>query len=63
MRDLETISLALTAAETGLLVFAPCTRTTPAKPLTVSLTYSRLTSNPRCAPCLRVPSAASWRSS
>jgi len=32
MRDLETIQTALTAAETGHLVFAHCTRRTPRAP-------------------------------
>ena len=34
MRDLETIALAITAAETGHLVFGTCTRPTPSRPLT-----------------------------
>jgi Tfp pilus assembly pilus retraction ATPase PilT len=42
MRDLETIRLALTAAETGHLVFGTLHTTSAAKPLTVSLTYSLL---------------------
>ena len=34
MRDLESIRFALTLAETGHLVFATCTRTTPRRPST-----------------------------
>jgi twitching motility protein PilT len=40
LRDLETIRLALTAAETGHLVMAPCIRLLLRKLLTVLLMYS-----------------------
>jgi twitching motility protein PilT len=40
MRDLETIRLALTAAETGHLVLVHCIPPLQLKPLTVSSTYS-----------------------
>ena len=40
MRDLETIRLALTAAETGHLVFGFCIPPLPPKPSTVSSTFS-----------------------
>jgi len=52
MRDLETISLALTAAETGHLVFQPCTPAGRRKRLTASSTsfrrHSRTDSRPVC---------------
>jgi twitching motility protein PilT len=41
MRDLETIQIALTAAETGHLVFGPCTPRTPPRRSTASSTSSR----------------------
>jgi twitching motility protein PilT len=51
MRDLETISMALTAAETGHLVFGPCTPRTPPRRSTASSTSSRPTSRSRSGPC------------
>jgi twitching motility protein PilT len=60
MRDLETISLALTAAETGLLVFG--TRTMRARRSIAWSTRSPPTNRRRCARCSRIPCAVSWRS-
>ena len=51
MRDLETIALALTAAETGLLVFGTCTQTTRAKPWIAWWMLSPPTGNHRHARC------------
>jgi twitching motility protein PilT len=66
LRDLETISVALTAAETGHLVFAPSTRRMPRRRSTASSTCSLLTSSRRCErssrrPC-RASSARPWSS-
>jgi len=49
MRDLETIELAITAAATGHLVSARCTRKARPRPLTVSLTFFPLTNKTRSA--------------
>ena len=49
MRDLETISIALTAAETGHLVLAPCTPVPQDPRSTASSTSSPPTSSPRSA--------------
>ena len=40
MRDLETISIAVTAAEMGILLWAPCTQMARRKPLIASSTRS-----------------------
>ena len=48
MRDLETIHLAITAAETGHLVFATSTPWTRCRRWTASWTSSRSTSSSRC---------------
>jgi twitching motility protein PilT len=51
MRDLETIRLALTAAETGHLVFGTLHTTSARRPSTASSTCSRRRKNRWCARC------------
>lgn len=51
MRDRETISLALTAAETGHLVFGTRTPVPRPRPSTASSTCSRLVKSPWCVRC------------
>ena len=51
MRDLETIRLAMTAAETGHLVFGTCTPPRPPRPSTVSSTSSPARRRTWCDPC------------
>ena len=53
MRDLETISTALLAAETGHLVFRPCTLWTRRKRFSASSRFSRRPSRSRFACSLR----------
>lgn len=60
MRDPETISLALTAAETGHLVFGTLHTTAPPKPSTVLSTYSLQAKKKSCAPCCPNPCAPSF---
>ena len=55
MRDLETIRLALTAAEPATWYSEPCTPPLRQKLLTVSWTYSQPKKKPWCAPCFRNP--------
>ena len=62
MRDLETISLALTAAETGLLVFGTLHTNNARKTVDRIMDVSPLTNNPRCARCSRPRCAAWWPS-
>jgi twitching motility protein PilT len=69
MRDLETISTALTAAETGHLVFGTCTRRAPRRRSTIIDVFApeqqeqvRIRSRTRCRPssrrlCSRPPTA------
>ena len=59
MRDLETISTALTAAETGHLVFARSILAERQRPSTASSTSSRPSSRRRCAPSSLLPSKVS----
>jgi twitching motility protein PilT len=51
LRDLETIRLALTAAETGHLVFGTLHTSSAAKPSTVSSTCSRPAKRKWCVRC------------
>ena len=51
MRDMETIRLALEAAETGHVVLEPCTRRLPQKRSIVSLTCSRRLKKRWCDQC------------
>ena len=63
MRDLETIQLALTAAETGLLVFGTLHTNNARK--TVDRMVDVFPSRPagrKCAPCSRTHSGVSWPS-
>ena len=53
MRDLPTISFAVTAAETGHLVFGTCTPCPPTPPSTASSTRSPPARATRCARCWR----------
>src|SRR5205807_9937879 len=53
MRDLETIRLALTAAETGHLVFGTLHTSSAARPSTASSTCSRARRRTWCARCCR----------
>jgi twitching motility protein PilT len=61
MRDLETISLALTAAETGPAIWSspPCTPAEPRRPWTESLTSSPRSSRSRSGPSSPNPSRPS----
>jgi twitching motility protein PilT len=61
MRDLETISLALTAAETGHLVFGTLHTSSAPRPSTASSTSSPPVSRDRSAPCSPSRSRRSWR--
>jgi len=53
LRDLETMSIAVTAAEMGILVMALCTPTAPRPPSIGWSTRSRPTSSRTSAPCCR----------
>lgn len=55
MRDKETISLALTAAETGHLVFGTLHTSSAAKPSTVSSMCSQVVTKTWCVPCCLNP--------
>lgn len=55
MRDFETINAAVTAAETGHLVFSTLHTTAPQRPSTVSSTYIPRTPRVRYARSLRTP--------
>ena len=61
MRDPETIGLALTAAETGHLVFGTLHTTGAAKTVAVSSTYSRPAKKKWCVRCCPNPCARSFR--
>ena len=61
MRDLETISLALTAAETGLLVLEHCIPTTRARAsIAWSMFFPPVVSR-KCGQCYLIPCAGCWR--
>jgi len=55
MRDMETIRLALEAAETGHVVLVPCTLRRLRKPSIELLMFSPQRRNPWCDPCSRNP--------
>jgi twitching motility protein PilT len=63
LRDLETMSIAVTAAEMGILVMGTCTPTAPRPPWTAWSTRFPRTSSRTYAPCSRPACAASSRSS
>lgn len=62
MRDLETISLALTAAETGLLVFGTLHTNNARKTVDRIIDVFPPNNRHRPAPCWPVPCAAWWLS-
>jgi Tfp pilus assembly pilus retraction ATPase PilT len=62
MRDLETIQLALTAAETGLLVFGTLHTNNARKTVDRMIDVFPATSKRRCARCSRIRCAESSRS-
>ena len=53
LRDLETVSLALTAAETGHLVFGTLHTNSAPRPSTARSMPTPTSSRPRCGPCSR----------